>query len=180
ELYDAIENERAGRKTFTAADQMRPPDGFDLDGHDAEMASAARQIREELQTVGVRPDEMSSRAVNEAAEMLARGDERDAITAYERAVMNLDDKGPVQATYAQQEGRSLGSIFEAFKDDPGAGKRYKAATQATRERIGTYNKGYQAFALTYRVCTPSAQEASARYLREGEQLARNITGRYGG
>jgi uncharacterized protein (TIGR02301 family) len=57
----------------------------------------------------------------------------------------------------------------------------EGTTPGRKERLaGAYNKGYQAYALTYRVCTPSAQEASARFLQEGEQLARNITGRYGG
>jgi uncharacterized protein (TIGR02301 family) len=57
----------------------------------------------------------------------------------------------------------------------------EGTTPGRRERLaGAYNKGYQAYALTYRVCTPSAQEASLRFLGEGEQLARNITGRYGG
>lgn len=57
----------------------------------------------------------------------------------------------------------------------------EGTTPGRRERLaGAYNKGYQAYALTYRVCTPSAQEASARFIREGEQLARNITSRYGG
>ncbi len=57
----------------------------------------------------------------------------------------------------------------------------EGTTPGRRERLaGAYNKGYQAYALTYRMCTPSAQEASVRFLSEGEQLARNITGRYGG
>ncbi len=57
----------------------------------------------------------------------------------------------------------------------------EGTTPGRRERLaGAYNKGYQAYALTYRVCTPSAQVASARFIKEGEQLARNITGRYGG
>ena len=57
----------------------------------------------------------------------------------------------------------------------------EGTTPGRRERLaGAYNKGYQSYALTYRACTPSAQEASVRFLSEGEQLARNITGRYGG
>ncbi|MBB4040242.1 uncharacterized protein (TIGR02301 family) [Microvirga flocculans] len=57
----------------------------------------------------------------------------------------------------------------------------EGTTPGRKERLaGAYNKGYQAYALTYRVCTASAQEASVRFLAEGEQLARNITGRYGG
>lgn len=57
----------------------------------------------------------------------------------------------------------------------------EGSTPGRKERLaGAYNKGYQAYALTYRVCTPSAQEASVRFLAEGEQLSRSITGRYGG
>lgn len=72
-------------------------------------------------------------------------------------------------------------------DGPEWGRRMQVLLEAEgttpgrRERLaGAYNKGYQAYALTYRVCTPSAQEASVRFLAEGEHLARNITGRYGG
>jgi uncharacterized protein (TIGR02301 family) len=72
-------------------------------------------------------------------------------------------------------------------DGPEWGRRMQVLLEAEgttpgrRERLaGAYNRGYQAYALTYRICTPSAQEASARFLGEGEQLARNITGRYGG
>lgn len=57
----------------------------------------------------------------------------------------------------------------------------EGTTPGRRERLaGAYNKGYQAYALTYRACTASAELASSRYLKEGETLARNITGRYGG
>ena len=57
----------------------------------------------------------------------------------------------------------------------------EGTTPGRKEQLaGAYNKGYQAFALTYRVCTPSAQEASSRYVKEGELLARTIAGRYGG
>lgn len=142
ELYDRIEQERAGRKTFTAADEMRGAGRADMDGAEAEFSAASRQLREELQSVGVRPDEMSARAFNDAVERLARGDETDAITAYERAVMDLDDEGPVRASYAPREGSSAGSLLDGFRDDPEAGKRYTAATKATRERVGTFNKGY--------------------------------------
>jgi uncharacterized protein (TIGR02301 family) len=71
---------------------------------------------------------------------------------------------------AREWSRRMQTLLEAEGTTPGR-----------KERLaGAYNKGYQAFALTYRVCTASAQEASARYLREGELLARNIAGRYGG
>jgi uncharacterized protein (TIGR02301 family) len=50
-----------------------------------------------------------------------------------------------------------------------------------KERLaGAYNRGYRGFSITYRVCTPSAAEATARYLKEGETLSRGIAGRFGG
>jgi len=71
---------------------------------------------------------------------------------------------------AKEWSRRMQTLLEAEGTTPGR-----------KERLaGAYNKGYQAFALTYRICTPSAQEASVRYIREGEVLSRNIAGRYGG
>ncbi|MGP9822077.1 TIGR02301 family protein [Salinarimonas sp. NSM] len=45
---------------------------------------------------------------------------------------------------------------------------------------GAYNRGYRAFALTYRVCTPAAERAIAGYLAEGERLSRAVARRFGG
>ena len=57
----------------------------------------------------------------------------------------------------------------------------EGTTPGRKERLaGAYNRGYRAFALTYRVCTPSATEATNRYLDEGDKLARNLSSRYGG
>jgi uncharacterized protein (TIGR02301 family) len=57
----------------------------------------------------------------------------------------------------------------------------EGTTPGRKERLaGAYNRGYRAFALTYRVCTPSATEATNRYLKEGDQIARGLSGRYGG
>ncbi|WP_262299700.1 hypothetical protein [Microvirga sesbaniae] len=105
-------------------------------------AAVSRQLQKELQGAGVRPEEISPQAFNDAVERLARSEEADAITAYERAVMSLEDEGPVGATYAPRAGRSAGSLLDGFNEDPEAGKRYDAATKATRERVGTFNKGY--------------------------------------
>lgn len=57
----------------------------------------------------------------------------------------------------------------------------EAGAPERRDRLaGAYNRGYQAYALPYRACTPSAEEATARYLREGETLSRTLASRYGG
>jgi len=57
----------------------------------------------------------------------------------------------------------------------------EGTTPGRRERLaGAYNRGYRGYALTYRTCTPSATEATNRYLKEGETLSRNLAGRFGG
>lgn len=57
----------------------------------------------------------------------------------------------------------------------------EGTTPGRRERLaGAYNRGYRGFALTYRICTPSATEAVGRYVAEGETLSRALAGRYGG
>jgi uncharacterized protein (TIGR02301 family) len=54
-------------------------------------------------------------------------------------------------------------------------------TPARRDRLaGAYNRGYRSYAVTYRVCTPAAHEASARFLVEGERLSHALAGRFGG
>jgi uncharacterized protein (TIGR02301 family) len=56
-----------------------------------------------------------------------------------------------------------------------------AEGEGNAERLaGAYNRGYRAFALTYRVCTPAAQRAIAGYLDEGERLSRSVARRFGG
>ncbi|GEP01024.1 hypothetical protein GCM10007887_39660 [Methylobacterium haplocladii] len=57
----------------------------------------------------------------------------------------------------------------------------EGVTPNRRDRLaGAYNRGYRGYALTYRVCTPSATEATNRYLGEGERLSHGIAGRFGG
>ena len=75
----------------------------------------------------------------------------------------------------------------AAKDAPEWPRRMQAlldaegTTPARKERLaGAYNRGYRGFAVTYRICTDSAAEATARYLKEGEALSRGIAGRFGG
>ncbi|HJW78525.1 MAG TPA: TIGR02301 family protein, partial [Beijerinckiaceae bacterium] len=54
-------------------------------------------------------------------------------------------------------------------------------TAGRKERLaGAYNRGYRGFAITFRICTASAAEATERYLKEGETLSRGIAGRFGG
>ena len=45
--------------------------------------------------------------------------------------------------------------------------------------IASFNRGYRSFGSTYTQCTPSATEAINRYMKEGEDLSRDIASRYG-
>ena len=45
---------------------------------------------------------------------------------------------------------------------------------------GAYNKGFDDYQLTYRKCTPAADEVIARYLAETARLAAELASRYGG
>ncbi len=57
----------------------------------------------------------------------------------------------------------------------------EGVTPGRRDRLaGAFNRGYRSYAVTYRVCTPSAREAAARFVTEGERLSQSLAGRFGG
>ena len=57
----------------------------------------------------------------------------------------------------------------------------EAQTANRRERLaGAYNRGFRGYEIQYRTCTPNAQLIIHRFLDEGERLARDVTGRFGG
>lgn len=57
----------------------------------------------------------------------------------------------------------------------------EGVTPGRRDRLaGAYNRGYRSYATTYRVCTPAADEASGRFVAEGERLSHALSGRFGG
>lgn len=45
--------------------------------------------------------------------------------------------------------------------------------------VASFNRGYRAFADSYRQCTPSARAAMTLYVQEGEALSRQLADRYG-
>ncbi len=50
----------------------------------------------------------------------------------------------------------------------------EGVTQGRRDRLGrAYNRGFRGYSLTYRVCTPAADEAArpSRFIAEGERLS---------
>ena len=53
--------------------------------------------------------------------------------------------------------------------------------QSQRDLIaGAYNRGFEGYRLSYRICTPAAGEVIARYLAETERLSAELVSRYGG
>lgn len=45
--------------------------------------------------------------------------------------------------------------------------------------VASFNHGYRTFSGVYTTCTPSATDAIARYMEEGEKLARDVVVRFG-
>ncbi len=46
------------------------------------------------------------------------------------------------------------------------------------QMVASFNRGYRAFAQSYRTCTPAADFAIRRFLHEGARIAREITARF--
>lgn len=44
--------------------------------------------------------------------------------------------------------------------------------------IAGFNRGYNGFQQTYRLCTPAASVAIRRYVEEGARISRDLTARY--
>jgi uncharacterized protein (TIGR02301 family) len=55
----------------------------------------------------------------------------------------------------------------------------KAETERRARLVAHFNRGYRAFSSTYVKCTPSATQALANYVKEGETLTKEVVLRYG-
>ena len=44
--------------------------------------------------------------------------------------------------------------------------------------IAGFNRGYNGFQQSYRICTPAAAVAIRRYIEEGSKISRDLTARY--
>ena len=101
---------------------------------------------------------------------------------------------PTNAAYMKPLGRLatiLGSVhfLRGLCGDTNAGVwrdkmdeilKAQAPNEADRRvLVASFNQGYRAFASTYRKCTPAATVAMERYLKEGANLSREISARYG-
>lgn len=56
----------------------------------------------------------------------------------------------------------------------------EAPSGPRREKyVAAFNRGFRGYELTYRVCTPNAKTATARYLDEAAKISRDVTYRFG-
>jgi uncharacterized protein (TIGR02301 family) len=57
----------------------------------------------------------------------------------------------------------------------------EARTETRKESLaGAYNRGFRGYQLSYRACTPAAQEVIARFLDEAAKISTDLANRYGG
>ena len=57
----------------------------------------------------------------------------------------------------------------------------EGTTPTRKETLaGAFNRGFRDYEITYRACTPAAQEIVARFLEEAGRIARDVANRYGG
>jgi uncharacterized protein (TIGR02301 family) len=70
---------------------------------------------------------------------------------------------------------------EAFREKMARLLEAEAHSEERKATLaGAFNRGFGDYALTYRKCTPSAEEVIAHYLEESGRIARDVAGRYGG
>lgn len=97
---------------------------------------------------------------------------------YERDLMRLSE---IVGALAFLRGLCAASDAGEWPDRMKAILETEGVTPNRRDRLaGAYNRGYRGYSLTYRACTASADEASGRFLAEGERLSHAISGRFGG
>jgi uncharacterized protein (TIGR02301 family) len=57
----------------------------------------------------------------------------------------------------------------------------EARTEVRKESLaGAYNRGFRGYELSYRACTPAAQEVIGRFLDETAKISTDLANRYGG
>jgi predicted secreted protein len=67
----------------------------------------------------------------------------------------------------------------AWRDRMEALMTAEEAGPSRREKLaGAFNRGWQGYQYSYRICTPNAQLARGRFLEEGARLAHDISMRY--
>lgn len=138
ELFDLLQNEALGRKTYRSGEEglasVRAP------RDDADLWKAQGDIVRAHEAEGLRQADLDPRILNEASELLARGGERDPLSAYERAAMMARDEGNVTALPVAPARRPPEEGLQPNFDEA-ARDRLQRATEATKERKRLFNEG---------------------------------------
>ena len=70
---------------------------------------------------------------------------------------------------------------DAYRAKMAALLEAEARSEARKESLaGAFNTGFRGYALSYRACTPAAQEIIARFLDETAKISTDLANRYGG
>lgn len=73
-----------------------------------------------------------------------------------------------------------GETSNQWRDEMETLLRIENPEPALRARfVSSFNNGYRSFAAGYSTCTESAYAAISRYMKEGEELSRDIAVRFG-
>jgi uncharacterized protein (TIGR02301 family) len=73
-----------------------------------------------------------------------------------------------------------GESGQVWRDKMTALMDAETQNEVRRERLaGAYNRGFNGYELSYRLCTPNAQAIITRFLDESSKIARDVTHRYG-
>ncbi len=84
---------------------------------------------------------------------------------------------------------ALAYLRDLCRDGDGAGFRTEIARlieadpspQEEKDQLaGAFNRGFDSYRLSYRVCTSNARVTIAAYLTESQRLAKEVAARYGG
>jgi uncharacterized protein (TIGR02301 family) len=84
---------------------------------------------------------------------------------------------------------ALAYLRDLCHDGDGAGFRNEIAhliaadprpQEEKDELAGSFNRGFDSYRLSYRICTSNARATIAAYLAESQRLARAVAARYGG
>ncbi len=68
-----------------------------------------------------------------------------------------------------------------FRDKMALLLEAEARTTERKETLaGAFNRGFGDYQLTYRTCTPAAEDIVSRFLDESARIARDVANRYGG
>lgn len=69
---------------------------------------------------------------------------------------------------------------EAYRAKMASLLEAEAKSETRKESLaGAYNIGFRGYELSYRVCTPAAQEVIARFLDETARISTDLANRYG-